>query len=54
VEYIKKTAIFGGFFNMLPLVNMFRNKEIEFEFSFQNIQTVLSAFGLTKLIVNAV
>lgn len=31
---------------MLPLVNAFRNREIEFGFSLQNIQTVFETFQI--------
>lgn len=31
---------------MLPLVDMFSNREIEFGFSLQNIQTVFETFDL--------
>ncbi len=32
--------------NWLPLINAFRNREIEFGFSLNHIQTVFDAFGL--------
>ena len=31
---------------MLPLVDAFKNREIEFGFSLQNIQTVFETFGI--------
>ena len=45
-KLIKEMAGIPPFFIKLPLVNAFKNREIEFGFSLQNIQTVFDTFGI--------
>lgn len=49
IKPFEKIAFYASRQAWLPLVNAFRNREIEFGFSLQNIQTVFDTFHLPAM-----
>lgn len=46
IRVVQREVDLTGNFVWLPLLNMFRNRELEFGFSLQNIKTVFEAFQI--------